>query len=254
MRFLSPRDHGYRIGNSGSRTTVTAADDTKVIQEKSLNGYAGESHDSIEHFSNYGFTHVVQPPTGEGDQAQTAEAAVMYMGSNRSHGISVANGDRRYRLYKLANGEVAMHDDQGQQVHFRRDGIWGSVPNSKQVKLQIMDDDKMPQDPNAQPVNGQKLGQIQQAGRPAAINITLDKNQFTINHPSGTVNINCANLNYNVSGNITEIAGGGFNIKGAHVHTVGKTYLGVDQLNESPSPIVPCTSGAPAKQTFVKIG
>lgn len=246
MKFVSPLDAADRHGNSASRMPVQQVDDTQPHQEHTLNGFSGEQMSTIEHIQPYGIVSVVQPATGSGDQMESAEGMGMFMGSNRTHGMVLVAGDRRYRLYKLKNGEVAMHDDQGQQVHFRRDGLWGSVPNSKQIKLQIMDDDKLPQDGSNKNAQGQPLGQIQQAGRPAGINITLDRNQFTINHPNGAVAINCASFTVQASGNA--------NIKGAGVFTVGKTTLGVDQLNESSPHIVPDIDGDPAKQTYVKIG
>ena len=216
MRYLSSRDHGYRIGNSASRTTVTKPDDTKVIQEKSIAGYTDEAHEQVEFFSNYGFTNVVQPPTGSGDSEQAAESIAVYLGSNRAHGVVVANGDRRYRLFKLANGEVAMHDDQGHQVHFKRDGIWASAPNSKKIVMQIMDSDTLPQD-GVQETNGQKLGQTQQAGQPSSNNITLTKDSLTINH-TGAVNINAKTIKLTASD---------------HVLTVGVTRLGSDSASDN---------------------
>src|ERR1035437_873447 len=198
MRYLSSRDHGYRIGNSASRTTVTKPDDTKVIQEKSIAGYTDEAHEQVEFFSNYGFTNVVQPPTGSGDSEQAAESIAVYLGSNRAH------------------GEVAMHDDQGHQVHFKRDGIWASAPNSKKIVMQIMDSDTLPQD-GVQETNGQKLGQTQQAGQPSSNNITLTKDSLTINH-TGAVNINAKTIKLTASD---------------HVLTVGVTRLGSDSASDN---------------------
>ena len=213
MKFTSPRDHGPRLGNSASRTTVQKVDDTKIIQQKTLNGFADESMEQIEHFHDYGFTNVVQPPTGEGDNAQTAESMSLFMGSNRSHGVSIKNGDRRYRLYKLQNGEVALHDDQGQQVHFQRDGIWTSAPNNKKIVHQIMDDDALPQD-DVETVNGTKLGQNKQAGRPAQISMTLTKDSWTVNHPKA-ITFNCATFTVNATADIKLIAAANALLKGA---------------------------------------
>jgi phage gp45-like len=195
MKYTTPRDSADRHGNSLSRTTVQTVDDTTIVQNKKLNGYADETMDKIEHFHPYGFTNVVQGPTGQGENAQSAESMTMFMGSNRSHGVSIVNGDRRYRLFKLAAGEVALHDDQGHQIHIRRDGVYVSAPNSKKIVGQIMNDDTMPQDSSAM-VNGQKLGQIQQAGRPVASSFSLDKNSFSVNHAS-TININAPTINLN---------------------------------------------------------
>jgi phage gp45-like len=191
MKFLSPLDVADRHGNSASRMPMQTVDDTQLHQETKLNGFSGEQMDTIEHIHPYGFTAVPQPPTGEGEQTESAEGMTMFMGSNRTHGITVVMGDRRFRLYKLAGGEVAMHDDQGQQVHFKRDGLYGSVPNSKKITMQVMADDTLPQDGNK--VNGQTLGQIQQAGRSNVSSFVMDKNNFTVTVP-GTIQFNAANI------------------------------------------------------------
>jgi phage gp45-like len=199
-----------RVGNASSRTIVEQVDDTKLMQFHTVSGFQEEQQQSIEHVHPYGFTSVVQPPSGgsNGQNRTGAEGFMTFMGGGRSHGVVFCAGDRRYRLYKLQNGEVAMHDDQGQQVHFRRDGIWGSVPNSKKVVLQVMDDDQLPQDSSSQQSSGtggdqtsggQKMGQIQQAGRPAQINLTLDKNGLVFNHPNGAATFNVKTFTVNAS-------------------------------------------------------
>jgi phage gp45-like len=208
MRFVSPRGSAERVGNSLSRTIVEKVDDTKLMQYHNLSLYSDEQQNGVEHAHQYGFVNVPQEPTGEGKQRTGAEAFMGFMGGGRSHGVAFMAGDRRYRLYKLANGEVAMHDDQGQQIHMKRDGLWASVPNSKKVMMQIMDDDKLPQADDAPTSGKQKMGQVQQAGRSAAINVVLDKSQFTINHPSGHVQVNCASFGVNASGDVG-VKGGG---------------------------------------------
>ena len=74
---------------------------------------------TIELLHPYGFTSNVQPPSAAGK----AEGVALYLTGDRSHGVIVAHGDRRFRLKPLANGEVAMHDDQGQKAHLMRGGI-----------------------------------------------------------------------------------------------------------------------------------
>jgi phage gp45-like len=218
MRHSTSRTSADRHASGLGRTVLTDVDDTKLMQESTHALFNGEQQQRIEHVHPYGFTAVPQKPTGTGVMRRAAEAFMSFLGGNRSHGIAIAVGDRRYRLYKLDYGEVALHDDQGQQVHFKRNGIWGSVPNSKMIRLQIMDDNVLPQDssdsggPGAEGAGGsgggsQPMGQIQQAGRPARINLTLDANQFTLNHPNGTVNFNCATLNITASQAISQKGG-----------------------------------------------
>ncbi len=172
MRHTTPRDSADRHGNSMSRMPVQKVDDTKPIQQHMLNGFSGESMDTIEHMHPYGFTTVpVKPSGGEGPEGMT-----MFMGSNRSHGIVVASADRRFRPYKLDEGDVALHDNKGHQIHLKAaDGIHISAPNSKKVQFHVMDDDKLPQDG--------KLNQVQQAGRAATPNSLLTKDEHTDTHP-----------------------------------------------------------------------
>ena len=96
------------------RAVVAAIDDTVKLQTLQLTALAGETLDGVEHFLPYGFTHHPHPG---------AEAAAVFLSGNRNHGIVVAVADRRYRLYPLAEGEVAIHDDLGQKVHLKRNGI-----------------------------------------------------------------------------------------------------------------------------------
>ena len=42
---------------------------------------------------------------------------------NREHSIAICVADRRYRLTGLTSGEVALYDDQGQEVVLAREGI-----------------------------------------------------------------------------------------------------------------------------------
>lgn len=183
MKHQTARDSANRHGNAQSRVAVEAPDDTKFIQETHFRGLHEEQQDGIEHLHPYGFTSVVQKPTGKGALRQAAESVLAFLGGNRTHGVSIVTADRRYRLYKLQNGEVALHDDQGHQVHIARDGVYVSAPSSKKVVAQIMADDVLPQDSKPQ-ADGQKLGQVQQKGRTVLASYSIDKNSFTVNHPT----------------------------------------------------------------------
>jgi phage baseplate assembly protein V len=70
--------------------------------------------DTTEHFEPYGFTSA--PKAG-------AEALVVTLGGAADLPVVIVAADRRYRLLGLANGEVAIHDDQGQKVHIKRDRV-----------------------------------------------------------------------------------------------------------------------------------
>ena len=216
MKHVTGRGAADRHGNAFSRSVVEKVDDTKLMQNSTHSLHIGEAQDDVEHVHAYGFSNVVKKPTqkqgqqgqqgqqdqqGQGGQGgfptqdqdrMAAEAFVTYAGSSRSHGVALVTGDRRYRLYKLEEGEVALHDDQGHQVHIKRDGIYVSAPNSKKIYMQVMADDQMPQEQNA------KGGQIKQAGRQNVSFISMDKDNLTITVP-GTVTINAGTVQHNAT-------------------------------------------------------
>ncbi|WP_448660293.1 phage baseplate assembly protein V [Sphingomonas sp. CJ99] len=97
-----------------ARAIVTAVNDARGVQEVQVELLADEVIDGVEHLQPYGLT--AHPVAG-------AEGVMVAVGGLRSHGLVIAVGDRRYRLQGLAQGEVAVHDDQGQRVLIGRDGI-----------------------------------------------------------------------------------------------------------------------------------
>lgn len=66
----------------------------------------------MEHFEPYGFTS--NPHDG-------AEPIVGNI-EGKSHPVTLLISDRRFRVQSLKKGEVAIHDDQGQIVHFKQGG------------------------------------------------------------------------------------------------------------------------------------
>lgn len=95
--------------------------DVQIIQAKAG---ADETLTDIEHREPYGYTS--RPHKG-------AEVVLVCLGGNTSHSVALMVGDRRYRLKGMEEGEVALHDDQGNVVHLQRDQI---LVNAVQ-KLQI---------------------------------------------------------------------------------------------------------------------
>lgn len=74
----------------------------------------GETTDDVQRMQDYGF--VSRPKAG-------AEGVYLSVQGVRSEGVLIALGDRRVRLRGLVDGEVAIHDDQGQVVILKRAGI-----------------------------------------------------------------------------------------------------------------------------------
>ena len=89
----------------------------------------GTVRDKVHHAQPYGFCS--RPLEG-------AETVTLNIAGNAAQSICIVVSDRRYVL-DLAEGEVAIHDDQGQKVHLTRDGIviTGSsvVINSPKVSM-----------------------------------------------------------------------------------------------------------------------
>lgn len=69
---------------------------------------------NIDRVEPYGFSY--RPPR-KGFQAYLA-----FPGGDRSYGVALIIGDRRYQM-ELVEGEVALHDDEGNHVHLKRGGI-----------------------------------------------------------------------------------------------------------------------------------
>lgn len=72
----------------------------------------GSALSDLEHLEPFGFT---SHPTPD------AEALVLSFGGNGSHSVAVMVSDRRYRL-TIAEGEVALYNANGDNLHFKADG------------------------------------------------------------------------------------------------------------------------------------
>lgn len=152
---------------------LKVADDLHLMQQHSLAGHqtgeggATEQQDTIEHAHDFGFTNVPMAQV-EGAVA-AAEAFVLSMGGNRSHNIVIKMGDRRFRLFGLDPGDVALHQTDGQQVHLSKTGTVVSTPNDKSVTVQVMAKKGMPPPPQTNNAQGQQQpssgGSQQQMGQ-----------------------------------------------------------------------------------------
>jgi phage gp45-like len=234
------------MGNAINRVTIDKTNDDPYMQEVGLRGYNSEGMDDIEHFHPYGFSARVRPPSkGKDGIERKAEGVMVFVTGNRSHGLLVVVGDRRYRLNGLQEGEMALHDDQGHQVHLTRDGIVISAPNSKKIVTQLMKDDQMPQ------ASGQKYGQTKQAGREADATLTLTKDGYTISHKQKISYMVGQSTLTLLPDKITLETPTISNKVSARFETIGKTVLGIDSAGED-APLSE-TNTIPYKQTFVKL-
>jgi phage baseplate assembly protein V len=102
-----------RIAGLFTRGVWRLSYDDQGMQTGQVTLLAGETRDRVEHPQPYGFTS--RPLAG-------AEAFVAGVGGSRDHLLVLLVDDRRYRVRALAEGEVAIYDDQGTQLVLRRGG------------------------------------------------------------------------------------------------------------------------------------
>ncbi len=108
-RFIAPLV--TRIRNVAARGIIKIVNDKTKIQQIQASLLAGELKDGIEHYQDYGFTSV--PIVG-------METLVVFCGGDRSNGVVVAVGDRKFRLKEMQPGEVALYTDEGDIIKLAR--------------------------------------------------------------------------------------------------------------------------------------
>lgn len=116
-RTLAPLGRGLKM--MIGRAIVRLVEEVGGEQLMQVDGLAEETLDGVPRAQDYGF--VSRPLPGAG-------GILLSLGGMRGQSVVIAVGDRRYRLTGLVDGEVAMHDDQGQKVHFKRDEILIETP------------------------------------------------------------------------------------------------------------------------------
>jgi phage gp45-like len=173
MRFSSSRESANRHTNGDSRATVQSVDDTQLMQQVNVRLFYDEQQNGIEHFEPYGFSSVMQPPSLLGSMLQAAEAFFAFLGGNRSHGVALTIGDRRFRLINKQPGEVALYDDQGQWIYLRRNGILVKVPPGNSFTVQV-DGQGSSEGPGSG--NGQDASQIP----PTTTTLAITQNQIIL--------------------------------------------------------------------------
>lgn len=88
-------------------STLSSAD---KIQAKVLDGETLHNLDRVE---PYGLSYRAKPGS---------RAFLFFPSGDRSYGIALVIGDKRYQM-DLIEGEVALHDDEGNHVHLKRGGV-----------------------------------------------------------------------------------------------------------------------------------
>lgn len=84
----------------------------------------GETLTNIDRIEPYGLSYLVKAGF---------QAYVLFPNGDRTRGLCLVQGDKRYQI-DLLEGEVCLHDDQGQKVHLKRDGILIETPFNFEVR------------------------------------------------------------------------------------------------------------------------
>lgn len=176
MKFSSVRESSDRVSNGISRATLQVADDTQLLQELSFGEFSSEAMQTIEHAHPYGFSAHPKKPSMIGGIMRYAVAFMTHLGGARSHGVAFAVSDRRYRLYKMQEGEVALHDDQGQWIYLTRNGVLFKTPNGNSLTLQV--DQAQQQQSQSQGQTGGGMGQDATQVPQPACKIVADKSRI----------------------------------------------------------------------------
>lgn len=102
-----------RVANTVVRGVVHLADDTVKQQALQLGALAGETIDGAENFQPYGLSSL--PLAG-------AEHVTIFPNGDRSHPLTIAVADRRYRPTGGQPGEVTLHCHTGAVVILKTSG------------------------------------------------------------------------------------------------------------------------------------
>ncbi len=105
---------GRRLQMLAGLGRVQWVNDSGQVQTAQLTLTALEVRDNTPRLAEYGFTS--NPPPG-------ADAALLFLGGDRSNGVVIATGHQRYRLKGLASGDAAIYDSRGQSVWLTPGGI-----------------------------------------------------------------------------------------------------------------------------------
>lgn len=121
--MLGQLDRLYRrllmaIGRGETRVV----DDTKPVQMVQVFFGPLETRDNTPRVGEYGL--VSNPPSG-------TDCVVLFVGGDRDNGVIVATNNKAARKKNLAPGEVALHNDKGDYIHFKADRTIEVVAGTK---------------------------------------------------------------------------------------------------------------------------
>lgn len=100
-----------RLAMMAARAVVRLVDDSQPRQLLQIEVLKGELRNHVERMQNYGFKSF--PLDG-------SDTVVLSVGGQREQCIALIVDDRRYKI-NLVKGEVAMHTDEGDYIHLKRE-------------------------------------------------------------------------------------------------------------------------------------
>ena len=103
-----------RVSNLVGFGRITATDDTGGVHKAQIKLGQDEIRDATPVLALYGM-HSHAPPG--------SDVTVLFNGGDRSNGLAIASGNQGARPRGTQAGEVALYDNQGQQVFIGRNGI-----------------------------------------------------------------------------------------------------------------------------------
>lgn len=109
QKMLSPTANRSKLGTA--RGSINTVRDSGGIQTAQITLLEDETRDRIERLQEYGFSS--NPPAG-------SDAAVIFIGGNRDHGLIVAAESREHRKKNLESGEVCLYDKNGSEIYLKK--------------------------------------------------------------------------------------------------------------------------------------
>ncbi len=127
----SSLDAGRRAYLGVARGTVSASDDTQMMQTVDVRVSQDELLPGVERFQTYGHTSVPRDPDGSDGNSKAAEVTLGFVNGNRSHPIVLAMDDRRYRPTGWQKGDSGLWHYNGNTAKFTDTG-WQQTHADKQ--------------------------------------------------------------------------------------------------------------------------
>jgi phage gp45-like len=230
--------------SGGARGVAGKVDDSKFMQEITANFMSGESRSKIEAPQNYGFTSVHMPPDADG---KGAEHFSSFMGGARNFPVASAIDDRRHRLYNMQDGDVAMYRTKSDQLqlHLAQDGGYWTGPDSKKLRLQLIQGQQSQQGSqggSSSGSSGSAAGSSSTGQMGQQPLYQQDSKQFT--EVNGTMTVHVNKQHQIVLQDMQT---------GMEVNPDNKVYLGATKDKGSFLPVL-LQGGVPAKNVFGQVG